>query len=99
MEADLYAAMEVTNELFELSNKVDNEFTDALFKMNEVEKTIVRSEKYRNAYLKAYKPSLKDEDLDRFVEECMHPSNPEIVESQKALSTLQSKQRMGLITP
>lgn len=99
MEADLYAAMEVTPELFELSNKISNEYTDAIYKMNEVEKTIVKSDKYRSTYLKAYLPNLKGEELERFIEECKNPSNPEIIESQKALSTLQNKERMGLITP
>lgn len=96
-EADLYSSMYCRTEDYELENLIRSEYSDASYKMNEVEKAIVKSSKYRDSYIKAYHPGLEGEALDRFIKECENPSKPEVLETQKAMSTLQTKFRSGII--
>ncbi len=96
-EADLYSSMYCRTEDYELENLIRSEYSDASYKMNEVEKAIVKSSKYRDSYIKNYYPDLKGEALDRFIEECENPSNPEVLETQKTMRTLQTQFRSGIL--
>jgi len=97
-EADLYSSMNCTNEDYALENKIRTEYSSATYKMSDVEKTIVKSSKYRDAYLRTYRPSLQGEALQKFIQECENPSKPETVEAVNTMSTLKTKFRSGQLT-